>query len=200
MAHGPCGEQFKAAFSCFVFSTEEPKGVDCIEKFKDMQNCFREYPEHYGAELEGDEEDDVTADRDQPALADGASQTTGSTPTSSDPTGLSSPQAQAHTEKVGAAAPKQPGSQSPDAHARQDRAKAAAEQVEQDFGDNEKVKSGPAESSQESKKKGEKTNDTERAEAATNKQHKERSESEDLVPRAWHSATEDNDKVQKSEK
>lgn len=34
MAHGPCGEEFKAAFSCFVYSNEEPKGVDCIEKFK----------------------------------------------------------------------------------------------------------------------------------------------------------------------
>jgi intermembrane space import and assembly protein 40 len=34
MADGPCGEQFKAAFSCFVYSTEEPKGMDCIEKFK----------------------------------------------------------------------------------------------------------------------------------------------------------------------
>lgn len=34
MADGPCGDQFKAAFSCFVFSEEEPKGMDCIEKFK----------------------------------------------------------------------------------------------------------------------------------------------------------------------
>lgn len=34
MADGPCGEEFKAAFSCFVFSTEEPKGMDCIEKFQ----------------------------------------------------------------------------------------------------------------------------------------------------------------------
>jgi intermembrane space import and assembly protein 40 len=34
MAHGPCGEQFKTAFSCFVYSTEEPKGMDCIEKFQ----------------------------------------------------------------------------------------------------------------------------------------------------------------------
>jgi intermembrane space import and assembly protein 40 len=42
MAHGPCGTQFKAAFSCFVHSTEDPKGVDCIEKFKGMQDCFRE--------------------------------------------------------------------------------------------------------------------------------------------------------------
>lgn len=34
MADGPCGEEFKAAFSCFVYSTEEPKGMDCIDKFK----------------------------------------------------------------------------------------------------------------------------------------------------------------------
>lgn len=34
MAHGPCGEDFKTAFSCFVFSEEEPKGMDCIEKFQ----------------------------------------------------------------------------------------------------------------------------------------------------------------------
>ncbi|KAG9786349.1 hypothetical protein KCU95_g8454, partial [Aureobasidium melanogenum] len=34
MAYGPCGEQFREAFSCFVFSKEEPKGMDCIDKFK----------------------------------------------------------------------------------------------------------------------------------------------------------------------
>lgn len=34
MAHGPCGEEFRAAFSCFVYSNEEPKGIECIEKFK----------------------------------------------------------------------------------------------------------------------------------------------------------------------
>lgn len=34
MAHGPCGEEFKAAFSCFVYSDQEPKGVECIDKFK----------------------------------------------------------------------------------------------------------------------------------------------------------------------
>jgi len=56
MAHGPCGEEFKAAFSCFVYSTEEPKGMDCIDKFKGMQDCFRKFPEVYGAELEDIEE------------------------------------------------------------------------------------------------------------------------------------------------
>ena len=34
MAQGPCGEQFKEAFSCFVFSKEDPKGMDCIGNFK----------------------------------------------------------------------------------------------------------------------------------------------------------------------
>ena len=34
MAHGPCGEEFKGAFSCFVYSKEEPKGMDCIDRFK----------------------------------------------------------------------------------------------------------------------------------------------------------------------
>ena len=34
MADGPCGPEFKEAFSCFVFSKEEPKGMDCIDRFK----------------------------------------------------------------------------------------------------------------------------------------------------------------------
>lgn len=82
MAHGPCGEEFKAAFSCFVHSTEEPKGMDCIDKFKSvllskedngrdegfeasanpsgfrgMQDCFRQHPDVYPTEEE-DEEDE----------------------------------------------------------------------------------------------------------------------------------------------
>ena len=57
MAHGPCGEEFRAAFSCFVFSKEEPKGMDCIENFKGMQECFRRHPEIYGPELEDDDEE-----------------------------------------------------------------------------------------------------------------------------------------------
>jgi mitochondrial intermembrane space import and assembly protein 40 len=58
MADGPCGPQFKEAFSCFVFSTEEPKGMDCIEKFQGMRDCFAEHPEHYKDELMEDEEID----------------------------------------------------------------------------------------------------------------------------------------------
>ncbi len=40
--------QFREAFSCFVFSEEDPKGIDCVEKFKAMQDCFRENPDVYG--------------------------------------------------------------------------------------------------------------------------------------------------------
>ena len=59
MAHGPCGPNFREAFSCFVFSKEEPKGLDCVEKFKGMQDCFREHPDVYKAELEDDENDEL---------------------------------------------------------------------------------------------------------------------------------------------
>ncbi|KAI8239208.1 Mitochondrial intermembrane space import and assembly protein 40 [Colletotrichum sp. SAR 10_99] len=67
MADGPCGEEFKAAFSCFVYSKEEPKGMDCIEKFQGMQTCFRKYPDVYGAELADDEEGPAPDDA-QPTL------------------------------------------------------------------------------------------------------------------------------------
>lgn len=59
MAHGPCGEEFRAAFSCFVFSEEEPKGMDCIDKFQGMQDCFRAHPDVYAAELEGDDNEEL---------------------------------------------------------------------------------------------------------------------------------------------
>lgn len=59
MAHGPCGEQFRAAFSCFVYSKEDPKGMECISNFKNMQDCFREHPGIYGAELEEDQEGEL---------------------------------------------------------------------------------------------------------------------------------------------
>lgn len=51
MAHGPCGEEFKTAFSCFIYSEAEPKGVDCVEKFQGMQECFKKHPEIYAEQL-----------------------------------------------------------------------------------------------------------------------------------------------------
>jgi intermembrane space import and assembly protein 40 len=50
----PCGEQFKEAFSCFVYSKEEVRGSDCVEQFKEMQLCFQKHPEVYGQDEEED--------------------------------------------------------------------------------------------------------------------------------------------------
>lgn len=58
MAHGPCGEQFKEAFSCFVFSEDEPKGINCVGAFKKMQDCFREHPEIYADEIMNDDDEE----------------------------------------------------------------------------------------------------------------------------------------------
>ncbi|ORY07402.1 hypothetical protein BCR34DRAFT_570680 [Clohesyomyces aquaticus] len=132
MATGPCGEQFKAAFSCFVFSTEDPKGMDCIDKFKDMQNCFREYPEIYGSELDIDEEDDVTQDGEQPqpALArDGAAEST-STPEAMDSSSSSAPQPR--PDKVAEQKPGQTPPPPSEREAKKERADAATEQVKKE--------------------------------------------------------------------
>ncbi|XP_058932686.1 mitochondrial intermembrane space import and assembly protein 40 [Kogia breviceps] len=52
MASGPCGEQFKAAFSCFHYSKEDVKGSDCIDQFRAMQECMQKYPDLYPQEEE----------------------------------------------------------------------------------------------------------------------------------------------------
>lgn len=54
MASGPCGSQFKEAFSCFHYSKEEVKGSDCIENFRNMQECMQRYPELYPQEEDKD--------------------------------------------------------------------------------------------------------------------------------------------------
>lgn len=62
MATGPCGLEFREAFSCFHYSTADPKGSDCYETFKTMQSCMVQYPALYrskGAVLDDlDEEGD----------------------------------------------------------------------------------------------------------------------------------------------
>ncbi|KAI9220296.1 hypothetical protein BC828DRAFT_383897 [Blastocladiella britannica] len=74
MAYGPCGEQFRDAFSCFVSSEEEPKGIDCVEKFQAMQECFREHPEVYADELKDDDADPVVASPSGSAVASSGSE------------------------------------------------------------------------------------------------------------------------------
>lgn len=52
MASGPCGTEFKDAFSCFHYSKEEVKGSECLEQFRAMQECIQRYPELYPQEDE----------------------------------------------------------------------------------------------------------------------------------------------------
>ncbi|KAF7409937.1 hypothetical protein HZH68_004318 [Vespula germanica] len=55
MATGPCGLEFREAFSCFHYSTADPKGADCREQFTTMQICMSDYPELYGSKESEDE-------------------------------------------------------------------------------------------------------------------------------------------------
>ncbi len=58
MVQPPCGEKFKEAFSCFVYSTAEPKGSDCVDQFIEIQKCFQAHPEIYGSVLDDDDEEE----------------------------------------------------------------------------------------------------------------------------------------------
>ncbi|XP_029006857.1 mitochondrial intermembrane space import and assembly protein 40 [Betta splendens] len=81
MASGPCGSQFKEAFSCFHYSKEEVKGSECIDHFRNMQECMQRYPELYPQEEDKDESnpDSVSA---APAESSALSAHTDSTPAS----------------------------------------------------------------------------------------------------------------------
>ena len=58
MSSGPCGYEFREAFSCFHYSEADPKGSDCFEAFKDMQECMVKFPDLYGNDND-DESDDI---------------------------------------------------------------------------------------------------------------------------------------------
>eukprot|EP00041_Stephanoeca_diplocostata_P004528 m.46619 g.46619 ORF g.46619 m.46619 type:complete len:149 (-) comp15173_c0_seq2:462-908(-) len=47
MASGPCGQEFKDAFSCFVHSEDEPKGSGCMGQFKVMHDCIEANAEYF---------------------------------------------------------------------------------------------------------------------------------------------------------
>ncbi|XP_055545156.1 mitochondrial intermembrane space import and assembly protein 40-B [Wyeomyia smithii] len=47
MATGPCGVEFREAFSCFHYSEAQPKGSDCYDAFKTMQDCMANHPGVY---------------------------------------------------------------------------------------------------------------------------------------------------------
>ena len=56
MVQPPCGDTFKAAFECFVRSEAEPKGSECVDFFREMQDCFQKHPEIYLKQDDDEEE------------------------------------------------------------------------------------------------------------------------------------------------
>ncbi|XP_017008665.2 mitochondrial intermembrane space import and assembly protein 40 [Drosophila takahashii] len=59
MATGPCGVDFREAFSCFQNSTADPKGSDCYDAFTKMRDCFQKYPTVYNKSGGDDDDDDA---------------------------------------------------------------------------------------------------------------------------------------------
>lgn len=54
---GPCGTQFSEAFVCFLKSTAEEKGSDCVHPFVALQECIKAHPDAFSKNiLNGEEE------------------------------------------------------------------------------------------------------------------------------------------------
>ncbi|XWS39628.1 hypothetical protein CRYUN_Cryun18bG0071400 [Craigia yunnanensis] len=47
LRNGACGVQFTEAFLCFLKSTAEEKGSDCVHSFVALQNCIKGNPEAF---------------------------------------------------------------------------------------------------------------------------------------------------------
>lgn len=57
LRNGQCGFQFSEAFLCFLKSTTEEKGSDCVHPFVALQKCIKAYPDAFSKEIL--EEDEV---------------------------------------------------------------------------------------------------------------------------------------------
>lgn len=68
MAIGPCGIEFRDAFSCFHYSEAEIKGSECIEKFAEMQKCMQERPELFAETTKKDEDTEKESEAADAAL------------------------------------------------------------------------------------------------------------------------------------
>ncbi|XP_020574179.1 mitochondrial intermembrane space import and assembly protein 40 homolog [Phalaenopsis equestris] len=54
---GPCGSHFSEAFVCFIKSTAEEKGSDCVSPFVALQNCIRANPDAFSKDILEAEDD-----------------------------------------------------------------------------------------------------------------------------------------------
>lgn len=98
MASGPCGQQFKEAFSCFHYSKEEVKGSECLENFRNMQECMQKFPELYPQE--DDEPPKKAAAEGPTSEEEAAASTTTTTTTDTDSGSASAPPAPAEAESA----------------------------------------------------------------------------------------------------
>ncbi|KAK7822515.1 mitochondrial intermembrane space import and assembly protein 40 homolog isoform X2 [Quercus suber] len=57
LRNGQCGFQFSEAFLCFLKSTTEEKGSDCVHPFVALQKCIKAYPDAFSKDIL--EEDEV---------------------------------------------------------------------------------------------------------------------------------------------
>lgn len=76
MATGPCGVEFRNAFSCFHYSEAEPKGSDCYDLFKTMQDCMQKFPTLYNKDLSDDDNMASVVEADQSAKSDPPTEST----------------------------------------------------------------------------------------------------------------------------
>ncbi|KAL8496156.1 hypothetical protein ACS0TY_020029 [Phlomoides rotata] len=53
---GPCGNQFSDAFVCFLKSTAEEKGSDCVNPFVSLQKCIKANPDAFSKDVLEDDE------------------------------------------------------------------------------------------------------------------------------------------------
>ncbi|XP_059656187.1 mitochondrial intermembrane space import and assembly protein 40 homolog [Cornus florida] len=48
---GPCGTQFSESFLCFLKSTAEEKGSDCVHPFVALQHCIKANPDAFSKDV-----------------------------------------------------------------------------------------------------------------------------------------------------
>ncbi|GAB4851961.1 Oxidoreductase [Ancistrocladus abbreviatus] len=65
LRNGLCGSQFSEAFVCFLKSTAEEKGSDCVHPFVALQQCIKAHPDAFAKDfLEDDQVKNVEPPQD----------------------------------------------------------------------------------------------------------------------------------------
>ncbi|CAL1356398.1 unnamed protein product [Linum trigynum] len=59
LRNGECGVQFSDAFLCFLKSTAEEKGSDCVRPFVALQNCIKVNPGAFSKDVVKEEGEEV---------------------------------------------------------------------------------------------------------------------------------------------